>query len=141
MKNKIYCAGPISGDVTFQKSYRRIIEIVNESGCTALHEPDLIPNSMLNDKEIFERDINWLEESDAVIAEVSGPSLGVGFEISYALFSLKKKVLALYSNRAGRVSAMIKGCGNALLTVKSYQSDDELESSVRNFLNNIAAKK
>ncbi|MBM4176666.1 MAG: nucleoside 2-deoxyribosyltransferase [Ignavibacteria bacterium] len=134
---KIYCAGPISGDVTFQKSYRRIIEIVNENGFNALHEPDLIPNPTLNDKEIYERDINWLEESDAVIAEVSGPSLGVGFEIAYALFTLKKSVMALYSDQAKRISAMIKGCEHKLLSVSSYRNEGELESLVKNYLTKL----
>ncbi|MBU2445904.1 MAG: nucleoside 2-deoxyribosyltransferase [Bacteroidetes bacterium] len=140
MKQKIYCAGPISGDVTFQKSYRRIIKLVNELGALALHEPDLVPNTNLNDKEIYDRDIKWLEESKGVIAEVSAPSLGVGFEISYALFTLKKPVLALYSNQVKRLSAMIKGCDNNSLTVKCYQNEIELEMFVRGFLEDLLKK-
>ena len=34
---------------------------------------------------VFERDTAWLRACDAVVAEVSTPSHGVGFEIAYAL--------------------------------------------------------
>jgi nucleoside 2-deoxyribosyltransferase len=45
---------------------------------------------------VFQRDMKWLEECDVVIAEVSGASLGVGFEIGYTLGKGKKKVYVLY---------------------------------------------
>jgi nucleoside 2-deoxyribosyltransferase len=115
--------------------------LVNECGVLALHEPDLIPNTKLNDKEIYRRDIKWLEESNGMIAEVSGPSLGVGFEISYALFILKKPVLALYFDQTKRLSAMIKGCDNKLLTLRNYRDDIELEFFVREFVENLLTER
>lgn len=38
----------------------------------------------LSDHEIRTKDINWLQESDVVVAETTHPSLGVGYELDYA---------------------------------------------------------
>lgn len=60
--------------------------------------------------EIFARDIAWIDESDLVVAEVSVPSNGVGYEIAYARHARNIPVICLW--RAGfttRCSAMIAG--------------------------------
>ena len=44
-----------------------------------------------SDVEIHDRDMNWITQSDIFVAEVSNPSLGVGYEISAAI-SLNKKI-------------------------------------------------
>jgi len=134
MNKKIYCAGPISGDITYQNNYKKIIELVKNNGFHPLYEPELKPNYTLTDQEIYRRDIKWLIDSAGVIAEVSGPSLGVGFEIAYALFELKKPVLALYHESVPRLSAMIKGCDSPLLSVQQYQDEFELEKFIKIYL-------
>lgn len=134
MNKKIYCAGAISGDISYQASYKKIIELVKQNGFTPLYEPELKPNYILSDEEIYRRDINWINQSNAVIAEVSGPSLGVGFEIAYALFVLKKPVLALYNENVPRLSAMIKGCDSPLISIQKYKDELDLEKFVRIFL-------
>ncbi len=141
MKPKVYCAGPISGDNTFQSFYKKIIYVVENCGCKALYEPNLIPNAELTDQEIFKRDIRWINESDVIIAEVSGPSLGVGFEIAYALYVLKKPVLALYNTSVKRLSAMIKGCDANFLSVQLYRNESELENYIKLFIKNICSQK
>lgn len=134
MNKKIYCAGPISGDTTYQENYKKIIELVKNNGFHPLYEPELKPNYVLTDKEIYRRDINWLTDSVGMIAEVSGPSLGVGFEIAYALYELKKPVLALYHESVPRLSAMIKGCDSPLLSVQKYKDEFELEKFIKIYL-------
>ena len=60
--------------------------------------------------EIFSRDLRWLDESDLVVAEVSTPSHGVGYEIAYARYVRRIPVIALYRRgRTKRCSAMISG--------------------------------
>lgn len=134
MNKKIYCAGPISGDTTYSENYKKIIEIVKSQGFFPLHEPELKPNYTLNDEEIYRRDIKWISDSAGVIAEVSGPSLGVGFEIAYSLFVLNKPVLALYHESVPRLSAMIKGCNSSLLSVQRYKTDLDLEKFIKIYL-------
>ena len=54
----------------------------------------------LNDSEILERDMEWLSQSQVVVAEVTQPSLGVGFEIARAI-TLNKPVLCLFRPSSG----------------------------------------
>jgi hypothetical protein len=134
----IYCAGPIKGDTTFQENYEEIIQIVETLGHTALAEfssklPTMI---LLSDSQIYTRDIKWIDGSKLMIAEVSGPSLGVGFEISYALFERKIPVLAVYNDKVTKISAMITGCNNPNLSVKKYYNADDLTRIIRNFIVN-----
>lgn len=35
-------------------------------------------------KDIFDRDVKWPNESDLIVAEVSIPSLGIGYELGLA---------------------------------------------------------
>lgn len=140
MNKKIYCAGPISGDITYQENYKKIIELVKQNGYHPLFEPELKPNYVLTDQEIYKRDIKWLTDATGMVAEVSGPSLGVGFEIAYALFVLKKPVLALYHSSVKRLSAMVNGCDSPLLSVQVYKNDVDLERLIKIYLQLILNK-
>ncbi len=78
---------------------------------------------------IYERDIEWLDNSQAMIAEVSNPSLGVGFELCYALWQLKIPILAVASKDTN-VSAMVAGS----LDVFFYRDRSDLEAQIEAFL-------
>jgi nucleoside 2-deoxyribosyltransferase len=134
----IYCAGPIRGNTTYQENYSEIVRIVESIGHTALSEVSSKFSSSipLNAKQIYTRDIKWIDGSKLLIAEVSGPSLGVGFEISYALFVKKIPVLAVYQEQAQQISSMIAGCIDPKLEVKKYSNVDDLTSIVKNFIVN-----
>lgn len=133
---RIYCAGAIKGDITYQKYYKWIVDYLYEKNHVAYSElnKELFTNLTLTDREIFTRDIQWLKESELMIAEISGPSLGVGFEISFALYVLNIPVLALFQPAVTKVSAMITGCTSDLLTVQSYSSYDELKEYIDKFI-------
>jgi hypothetical protein len=132
----IYCAGPIRGNTTYHENYSEIVRIVESMGHTALSEKSSKFSStiLLSDKQVYTRDIKWIDGSKIMIAEVSGPSLGVGFEISYALFVKKMPVLAVYDEQAGQISSMISGCANSQLQVKKYLNVDDLTSMIKNFI-------
>jgi len=132
----IYCAGPIRGNTTYHENYSEIVRIVESMGHTALSEKSSKFSStiLLSDKQVYTRDIKWIDGSKIMIAEVSGPSIGVGFEISYALFVKKMPVLAVYDEQAGQISSMISGCVNPQLQVKKYLNVDDLTSMIKNFI-------
>jgi nucleoside 2-deoxyribosyltransferase len=134
----IYCAGPIRGNTSYHENYSEIVRIVESLGHTALSEVSSKFSSSipLNAKQVYTRDIKWIDGSKIMIAEVSGPSLGVGFEVSYALFVKKIPVLAVYHEQAGQISAMISGCSNPLLQIKKYTNIDDLTSVVKNYIAN-----
>lgn len=63
--------------------------------------------SRASPQEIYTRDIDWVTKCDRLVAEVSTPSLGVGYEVCYAL-QLGKPVLCIYGKTVN-TSQMILG--------------------------------
>jgi hypothetical protein len=129
----IYCAGPIRGDATYQQFYKKIIDFVESLGHIVLTELSSKFNSTvpLTDKQTYKRDLKWVDGSKIMIAEISGPSLGVGFEISYAIFKRKLPVLAIYSAEVQNISAMISGCDSPLLTIEKYNNEEEMKRIIK----------
>lgn len=138
----IYCAGPIRGDLTHQESFRKIIEYVESLGNTVLTEFSTKFNSSipLTEKQIYKRDLKWIDGSKCMIAEVSGPSLGVGFEISYAIFQRKLPVLTLYNTDAQNISAMITGCDSPLLRIEKYHNEEDFKKIIKVYLKKLNEK-
>jgi len=94
-----------------------LTEHVGDSGLSQLGEDG-------DDREIHDRDIEWLREADCLVAEVTTPSLGVGYEVGRAS-EWGKPVLCLFRRSSGRArSAMIAGSG--ALTLREYESAAEL---------------
>jgi nucleoside 2-deoxyribosyltransferase len=127
---KIYFAGSISGGRGDVALYGQIIEHLKQYGevlTEFIGEASLsgMGEEHNSDKHIHDRDMNWLLSSDVIVAEVTTPSLGVGYEIGRALEN-GKKILALYRNIEGkRISAMIKGAQG--VTAKEYKSFGHIE--------------
>ncbi|KAL0622409.1 2'-deoxynucleoside 5'-phosphate N-hydrolase 1 [Plecturocebus cupreus] len=80
------------------------------------------------DRLIHEQDLAWLQQADAVVAEVTQPSLGVGYELGRAV-ALNKRILCLFRPQSGRVlSAMIRGAADgSRIQVWDYE-EGELEA-------------
>ena len=134
----IYCAGPIRGDSTHQIHFQKMIKYIEELGHSVLSGKSEKFNSAipLTDKQIYKRDLKWIDGSKVMIAEISGPSLGVGFEISYAIFERKLPVLALHQSETDQISALILGCDSALLTVQKYKDEEEMKTKIKVYLSN-----
>jgi len=88
-------------------------------------------------EEVFHRDIAWIDNCDTVIAEVSTPSHGVGYEIAYAL-GIGKPVLCCYQS-GRRVSKMITGNNSPGLTLLCYSTPQEAENQVAAYLDRISS--
>lgn len=86
-------------------------------------------------QEVFERDVAWIRACDALVAEVTVPSHGVGFEIGFALGE-GKPVLCLAEH--GRlVSKMISGNPHPNLQVQYYRDAEEGVHLMRAFLGRL----
>ena len=133
---KIYFAGSIRGGRGDKVFYDKIISLLKAYG-TVLTEHVGDSNlastgEKLSDVEIHDRDMNWITQSDIFVAEVSNPSLGVGYEISAAI-SLNKKIYCLYRVGAkNKLSAMISGSKSIKLI--KYNDIDILSKKFNNFL-------
>ncbi len=134
---KIYFACSITGGRRDEAVYRSIVQALLVDGhqvpTAHLASPEVLALEAAADAaEVYQRDINWIQSADVLISEVSTPSHGVGYEISYAL-SAGKPVLCCY--REGRpVSKMILGNPDQRLRVAAYRTEEEAVELVRAFL-------
>lgn len=94
--------------------------------------------SMLSEREVFERDLEWLGAADVVIAEASGSSYGVGFEVGYVLGRSEvtgQRVLLLYDTaRRPLVSRLISGNVHPHCTTYPYRDAADLLRFVDTYL-------
>src|SRR5512143_2927196 len=130
----IYFACSITGGREFEHVYQELTTALLADG----HE---IPTAHLADstvtelegrvapREVYERDVNWIRAADALIAEVSVPSHGVGYEVGFAL-AAGKPVLCL-SRQGRKVSKMITGNPDPNLQVRTYLDNQEAVALVR----------
>ncbi|KAM8779663.1 5-hydroxymethyl-dUMP N-hydrolase [Rhynchonycteris naso] len=114
----LYFCGSIRGGREDRPLYERIVSRLRRFG-TVLTEhvaaEDLSAwgeETAGGDRLIHERDLAWLQQADLVVAEVTQPSLGVGYELGRAV-ALNKRILCLFRPKSGRVlSAMIRGAAD-----------------------------
>jgi len=140
---KIYFAGSIRGGRDDAAVYEAMIgwlrsfgEVLNQHvGDPALSEAG---DDGPTDQYIHDRDMAWLKVCDLVVAEVSVPSLGVGYELGWAT-ALSKPVLCLHRTISGRpLSAMIAGSPGIQTAV--YSSMDEAEMIMGKFIRETAER-
>ena len=139
---QIYFSGSIAGGRDNLPIYQHIVTRLKSLGHSVPteHVADpgvLAAERVVSPRDVYERDVAWIDESEALIAEVSTPSLGVGYEIGYAL---QRGVPTLCVYREGLfVSKMITGNPSPRLTVATYRGEDELDRHVDAFLARISA--
>jgi nucleoside 2-deoxyribosyltransferase len=124
---KFYFAGAIRGGREKLDVFIKINELLNNHG-EVLDKHVANPNVFELEKNItleerYTRDIEWIKECDILVAEVSTPSLGVGYEISYAE-SLGKRIICVYDKDI-KISAMIGG-NNHLELIEYFDINDLL---------------
>lgn len=134
MKVYFACSIRSGGD---NSRYFEIVEAIKATGAELLsevfvHDAINFGGSPLPSDQIHARDIAMIQEADVVIAEVTHPSLGVGYEIAYAE-QLKKPVLCLFNkDTKARLSAMIEG--NAYNRIAYYTDITTPARDIANFL-------
>lgn len=106
----IYFSGSIRGGREDAGLYRELINVLKKYGeVLTEHVGSSQIENTSTDREIHNQDVQWLREADIVIAEVTTPSLGVGYEIGRAV-AMDKQIVCLYREIDGKsISAMIKG--------------------------------
>ncbi|XP_037071987.1 2'-deoxynucleoside 5'-phosphate N-hydrolase 1-like [Pollicipes pollicipes] len=134
MSRKIYFCGSIRAGRQDVALYGRIVAALKQYG-TVLTEFVADPavthlgsdeGKASTDRDIHDRDISLLEECDTIVAEVTQPSLGVGYEIGRGVAMGGRRILCLYRPQPDkRLSAMIRGMPPSKdLSVVDYSSDD-----------------
>ena len=125
----IYFSGSITGGRGDVALYRRFVEALESDGYRVLagsvaaeHVSD--GGEPLDPCFIFDRDMKWIEEADVLVAEVSTPSTGVGYEIAAARYHYRIPVICLYRPAfTKRCSAMVSGDrGVTLIEYEDFES-------------------
>ena len=136
---KIYISGSIYGGTQKISTYKILVKELEKYG-QVMNKQVADENTIKNEKyqkdeEIFQDLERKLNEADIIFAEVSIPSLGVGYELGFA-DKLNKKIIAIYDkNYVDKVSTMIRG--NKRIELIPYNDILEITDNLRALLNVI----
>ena len=95
---KIYFSGSMTGAPPDSKLYEQIIAELSKYGKVLTEHISDGPTDYVDpteDTTIYETDMAWLMDCDIVFADVSYPSIGVGYEIGVAE-ALEKPIICAY---------------------------------------------
>jgi len=133
----IYFACSITGGRQDELVYQKLVAALQEVGhhvpTALLASPEVMPlEGVVSPHDVYARDVSWISGCDLLLAEISTPSHGVGYEIGYAL-AQGKRVLCLH--RQGRkISKMILGNPDPRLTVHSYTTPEQAVDILNTYL-------
>jgi nucleoside 2-deoxyribosyltransferase len=136
----IYFACSITGGRDFESAYQAIIAALQTDEHTiptahlAATEVKAL-EAIVSPREVYERDVTWIADCDALVAEVSSPSHGVGYEVAFAL-SIGKPVLCIYQE-GQPVSKMLSGNSHPKIQVNQYHNTNHAVAIIRSFLSHL----
>jgi hypothetical protein len=138
-KMKIYFACSVRGGRDDKEIYEQIVNYLRKTNDVMTEfniDQDLTPFGTPGaTQKTYKRDMAMLKESEVFIAEVTQPSLGVGYEIAKAE-DLGLPILALYRPQTDRgLSAMVDGSPNVM--VAKYRKIEGAERAINEFLKKI----
>ncbi len=136
----IYFSGSITGGRRDQQVYAVMVEALlargHEVPTAILSHPNVMDfEDEVTAEDVYTRDVNWVRGCDALVAEVSTPSHGVGYEIALALL-LGKPVICCYQT-GRRVSKMILGNDHPNLRLAPYDTPEHAAELVCRFLDEL----
>jgi len=135
----IYLACTVRGDRGGVRAGRAICKRLQHHGHEVLTTHLLADNvetaeAQLTERDVFRRDLGWLTACDALVAEASGSSYGVGFEVGYILgraHESGQRVVLLYdAARRDKISRLITGNDDAACATFGYRSIEELTAFI-----------
>jgi hypothetical protein len=134
---KIYFGFTVAGDRSGLETARTIVALLESMGHEVLTRHLVADNAWeldraLGPQAVYERDMRWLAECDLLIAEVSGSSFGIGYEIGYLLAGGNRRAILFYRAEAGhRISLLIRGNTHPRCSVLEYSAVSEVEDFLR----------
>lgn len=139
---KVYFACSITGGRDHAYLYQDIADSIKEHGAELLSElfastdidakKGIGVKKNMSKRDIWEWDLNWVREADVIVAEVTQPSLGVGYELGKAE-EWDKPILALFYEPSGnRLSSMIEGSDN--IETVYYSSKAQAHEAIKQFI-------
>jgi len=88
----------------------------------------------LSECQVFARDQRWLDECDVLVAEASGSTYGVGFEVGYVTGRAPltgQRVIVLFDHaRGSAISRLVSGYRSPHGTTFAYRTPAEMEEFI-----------
>ncbi len=124
---KVYFSATITDDEQYKSSYKKILNILKqgkhdiyEYGSDQLDTSKILSQSDDEILKIYRELDKFLKQADVYIADISLPSVAIGYEISQAIV-LRKPVLALINEKSSfQPLATIKGNKSRYLELEKY---------------------
>lgn len=132
----IYFSGSIYGGRQKLEAYKKLVKELTKFG-NVLDEEVADDNVILDeantkDSDIFESLEERLKLANLVFAEVTVPSLGVGYEIGYA-DKTNKRIICVYDKTVTpKLTTMLRG--NNRLKIIPYTNINEIINNLENIL-------
>ena len=136
---RVYLACTVRGDRGGLLAARAIAERLRARGHEVLTShllEDGVDDSegSQSEREVFDRDRAWLDSCEALVAETSGSSYGVGFEVGYVTgraASTGQRVFVLYDGgRRHLVSRLMVGYNDEHGAACEYRTLDDVRAFI-----------
>ena len=133
---KVYISGSIYGGrqkvENYKEKKKKIEEFAEVLNKNIIDDDVIEKETFQKDNEIFEDLENKMREADFILADVTVPSLGVGYEIGFSDM-IGKKIIAIYDlNDIEKVSTMIRG--NERIKLIGYHKIEEITDNLERLL-------
>ena len=134
---RIYLACTVRGDRSAVAAARhihdRLVHLGHEVLTSHLLRDDVDQlESHVTAGHVFKRDVEWLDAADVLVAEASGSSFGVGFEVGYVLGraaqSGQRAYVLYHADRLGAISRMISGLSHQHATALAYSTLADIDA-------------
>ncbi len=139
----VYLACTVRGDRSGLDAARAVAVGLQARGHVVLTSHLLADNveraeGELSEAQVYERDKRWLDECDVLVAEASGSTFGVGFEVGYVTGRAAQSgqhVIVLFDEaRRSAVSRLISGYSSPCGVSFGYRAVGEAERFVTRWL-------
>jgi nucleoside 2-deoxyribosyltransferase len=136
---RIYLACTVRGERSGLLAGRAICQRLQQLGHEVLTTHLLAEDAesaeaQLTEQQVYRRDIDWLSQCDVLVAEASGSSYGVGFEVGYLIGRAREtgqRVWLVYdAARRHAVSRLISGNCDDACTTFAYDSIEDLTAFI-----------
>ena len=137
---RIYLACTVRGDRGTIEAARHIHDRLVAAGHNVLtshllrDDVEAVENGV-TDVHVYARDLDWLTSADVIVAEASGSSYGVGFEVGFTLgraaHSGQRAYVLYQADKKGKVSRLISGMLHDQAEVLAYRDLDEIDAFLK----------
>lgn len=144
---KIYFTASTSESAKKIEKYRSIIQFLTDLGhvnTNYVHFPKDSPEylkaeEILRETNVYDYQTSIINKSDVLLADITNPSITVGYQIDYAI-NRKIPIIAIYKkNKNFRLPVVLTHTHFGLLDIQKYEDSDDLKAILKSSIENIKA--